>query len=296
MTIETRIFHISSQSADNYNNGAMLSDMSFTIPHFISSTSNVKNIYFSILKCECPNSFYLINQYNNILVLEVDAVESSYTLEYGNYNVNTFITALRALLGSNYTITYNNITGKFQVSSPFNFTIKSNTTIYRFLGLQENMNIPSILGSGTYTLTSSYVVNFLPQQIIHFRNSDLKLDSYNAYDKSNDIFLSIQNTAPLGSSIFYNNFSNLRYSLDIEELSNFQIRITDDKNRLLDFNNINWYMAIQIDYEYFETPLKGNLTRFFKENRKDYVLEYLKSLQKNIDEDLEREELDELDE
>jgi hypothetical protein len=84
----------------------------------------------------------------------------------GNYNNNNFITALKLLLGSNYNFTYNSITNNSTISYVSGFTITSNTTMYRFLGLEEGVNTSSINNS----ITSTFVCNFLPLTRLHFNS------------------------------------------------------------------------------------------------------------------------------
>jgi hypothetical protein len=72
-----------------------------SVPNFITSDDNTTNIYFSILRCEIPASFYLVNEHNNTLAIQNDFGIITYNLTYGNYNINTFITTLAALLASN---------------------------------------------------------------------------------------------------------------------------------------------------------------------------------------------------
>lgn len=272
--METRIFNISSRTGIK-NNGSMNSNITFFIPNFITSDDNTKNIYFSILKCEIPASFYLINDHNNTLAIQTNTGITTYVLEKGNYNINTFMTALKTLLGSNYTLSYNSITNKLTITYISNFTILAEqTTMERFLGITDEENTTSVNNS----ITSIYVCNFLQQQRLHLRSNELSLDTYNAYDKSTDCFLSLQNTSSNLGVIFYNNDYNFRYLLEIEQLDTLTIRITDDKNREMDFQNVDWFMSLQIDYEYYETPVKSNLNKFFKLYRKNIALEYLQSL------------------
>ena len=76
---------------------------------------------------------------------------------------------------------------KITISSSTNFTINYlNTTMSRFLGISSTSNTISILNGSLYSITSAYVVNFLPIQKLHLR-TNIQFDSYNNYDKSNDI-------------------------------------------------------------------------------------------------------------
>ena len=156
----------------------------------------------------------------------------------------------------------------------------------KFLWISNTENTSCILQSGVYSITSPYVVNFLPTQKIHLRSSNLKVDSYNNYDKSNDVFLSIQNSTLFGQGIYFNNNTNLKYLIDIKNLSTIDIRITDDKYRLLDLNNVNWYLTFEIEYFYKIIPEKNNLIKFLKNDK--FIQNYLQSLE-------EIEELEEIE-
>jgi len=276
---ESKLYNIGSQSGTQLN-GSKLSNLEYFIPNFIQNDDddNIKCIYLSIKNVEFPHSFYLVNEYNNVLCLSVLGVQTIYTLTQGNYNINNFITTLSSLLGVNYSITYNNITFKLNISSTLNFSIiNSLTTMQRFLGISNTSNTDSVLTISTYNLTSTYVINFLPIQKIHIRSSILKVDSYNNFDKSNDVVLSIQNNSNFGGAILFNNLTNLKYLIDIKNLTSLDLRITDDKNRDIDFNNCNWYLTFQIDYIYKEVPLKINLQNFLK--NENFIKEYIQSLE-----------------
>ena len=279
---ESKLYNIGSQSGTQMN-GSKLSNLEYFIPNFIQNDDddNIKCIYLSIKNAEFPHSFYLVNEYNNVLCLSVLGVQTIYTLTQGNYNINNFITTLASLLGENYIITYNNITFKLNISSSLNFSIiNSLTTMQRFLGISNTSNADSVLSLSTYNLTSTYVINFLPIQKIHIRSSILKVDSYNNYDKSNDVILSIQNNSNFGGAILFNNLTNLKYLIDIKNLTSIDLRITDDKNRDIDFNNCNWYLTFQIDYIYNEVPIKSNLMNFLKNDI--FIKSYIESLTKTI--------------
>ena len=188
MITESRIFNISSQSG-NKNNGYKNSNIDYYLPNFVSNQADdeILAVYLSIKNAEIPASFYLINEYNNIISIN----NVLYTLTKGNYNVKTFITSLKALLGVSYTITYDSITYKITITSSTSFTINYlKTTMTTFLGVSATSDTISILNNGLYSITSLYVVNFLPIQKIHLR-SNIPFNYFNNYDKSNDILLSI---------------------------------------------------------------------------------------------------------
>ena len=263
MITESKLFNIGSQSGIR-NNGSKLSNLDYFLPNFVNNTDddNIVCVYLSVKNAEFPSSFYLINEYNNVLSIN----NTLYTLTQGNYNINNFITSLSTLLGGNYTISYNSITYKITISSSTTFTINYlKTTMSRFLGISSTSDTISIF-STVYSITSAYVINFLPIQKIHLR-TNIQFDSFNNYDKSSDILTSIQNNASIiGGNILYNNDTGLKYLVDEKDISSFTLRITDDKNREIDFNNCDWYLTFQIDYMFRNIPIKNNLSRFIKNN------------------------------
>ena len=140
MIKDTKIFNIGSQSGTQLND-TKLSSMEFNIPNFIQNNDddNIICSYLSIKNCEIPHSFYLINESNNILCLSVLGVDTIYTLTQGNYNINNFMNALSALLGSNYSLSFNSITYKITISNSVNFFVilYEKTTMNKFLGISK---------------------------------------------------------------------------------------------------------------------------------------------------------------
>ena len=96
----------------------------------------------------------------------------------------------------------------------------------------------------------------------------MQLENYHANDQSNDCFLSLQNNALNESMILYNNLTQLQHLVTIANLNKLDIRITDDSNDVMDFNNIDWYLTIRIDVHYFMTDKITSFTNIVKSNNK----------------------------
>ena len=62
--------------------------------------------------CEVCNSYYLINENNNDIVIN----NIKYSVQFGNYNVNNFITSLLSVIPSGFTITYSSINNRLTLS------------------------------------------------------------------------------------------------------------------------------------------------------------------------------------
>ena len=137
------------------------------------------------------------------------------------------------------------------------------------MGLSSKLNMASSTSTlGVHTLQLPYVVSFLPTARLNFRSASLQLENYHSNDKSNDVFLSLQNNALNESMMLYNNLTQLQHLVTVANLNTLDIRITDDSNEVLDFNNIDWFLTIRIDVHYFMTNKLTNLTSIIQSNNK----------------------------
>lgn len=262
---KTRIFNIGSSSFTNYDTS--LSSGLILIPNFIKHSENVNHIYLSITHAEVANSFYLINEYNNILNIN----DIDYSLAYGNYNISSLISSLLLLIPSNISLLFNSIIQKITLSSPVPFTISySKSTINRIMGLSRTNDMIAIF-SDQYKITLPNCVCFLPTSRINFRSSSLNLENY-----PSDLFLSLQNNASQNGIILYTNNDSSRFHINLESINELNIRVTDDSNRELNFNGINWFLTLRVDYEYKIIDTKNSFSKILKKNNE--LLKYLEDL------------------
>lgn len=260
---KSRIFNLSASSFSVAYNGSMMSSGKFVIPNFILHNENVNHIYLSVSHAEVPNSFYLVNQYNNILNIN----NISYVIPVGNYNATSLLTTLATLLPVTITVTYSSSTLKYKFTSTLAFTINYLTsTITRIMGLSRTSNMVGIFSLGMYYLTVPNSVNFLPTARLNFRSSMLGLENFHSNDGSNDVFLALQNNSSQNGLITYNNYGHLKYHIDLEGLNEIDIRVTDDSNRELDFNGISWFLTLRVDYEYKMELVTTNFSKIIKKN------------------------------
>ena len=238
---KTRQFSISSKGA---NNGSYKSDVTISLPDLHFNEKDITNVLFSVDHCELCNSYYIVNENNNDIVID----NIKYSVELGNYNVNNFITTLLSVIPSGFTITYNNIINKLTFNYTTNFTINASNA---------NCTINNIIGLGIKDLTSvsntfilPYVVNFLPLPRINFRSNFFKFNNFSTTDNSTDIFLSLQNNAAPIAVVYYVNQTNTQFIINDLNITTININVTDDDNNLINFNNINWFMTFTIKVEY----------------------------------------------
>lgn len=239
---KSRLFNIG--SANGCINGDYNSQVQVTLPDLTFHMDHIQNAYLSVVHCEIPNSFYIINYTNNQFVLNGVV----YTIVKGNYNVNTFMSNFLTLLPVGYGMSYSSITTKFTLTHVTPFIINANlstSTINSVMGL-GNTEL-----SGT-SITFPNVVNFIPLQRINFRSNFFNFGCYSTADGSSDIFLPLQNNAGQNSIINYSNQTQNKFLIQDRTITSFIISVTDDYNRFINFNGINWYMTFQIDIDYLE--------------------------------------------
>jgi len=238
---KTKLYNISSKDSQN---GSYKSLVKINLPDLAYHNDSIRNVSFSVEHCEVPNSFYIVNYSNNILV--IDSV--FYSIPVGNYNVRTFISYMATVLPS-ITITYDSINNKLIFTRASSITINASiSTINKIIGLDTNDITNTII-------EMPYVVNFLPIPRINFKCSSLNLNNYNYNDGSSDLFLSLQNNTGQLMTINYINQTQLEFTLETRTLSELTIFVMDDNNNYINFNNINWCMTLLFKIQYVDnTP------------------------------------------
>ena len=241
--LTTRLYNINSKNYKSINSLSSLSSGLWSFPNLNFQDDDIISVYISILHAEIPNSFYIINENNNKLIIN----STVYTLISGNYNTKTFISMVTPLLPVGYIITYSTTTNKFTFQYTTIFTINKESTCKSLIGLSTSDEFGTVPNNFTVTMPNSF--NFLPTSKINVRSSSFNIGNFGA-DNSTDIFLTIQNNGLQSGRILYQNYSNLKYRLESYNLQQFDLRFTDDSNNLLIFNGVDWFITFQIDIEY----------------------------------------------
>jgi hypothetical protein len=210
----------------------------------VSNTNSQNHLYISVLSASIPYTFYQVNSNNNRLYYYVETVPYTIVVSPGNYNVYTFISALKILM-TGFNITYNAVTGKltFTNTDNKNFIIY-NSDMFRLLGLNTSA---SSLVSQSYVLVGDYPVNLLSTTCVCVY-VDFRTGEYNVADTKNQQLLCTipLDVAPFGL-ITYKNTNNYRCNTFMSNLDHVEIRITDQSGRVLDLNGSDWCMNFQID-------------------------------------------------
>ncbi len=241
-------YFLTPSGATRKHNGMFNSNLTFSIPNLYKNSETIIYATARVVHAEIPNSFYIINEYNNVLQTSF----GTFNIPFGNYNANTLMTYLRTVFPSNISISFSNSNGKFKLTSTntaFNILANSNCGI--LLGFTSGSSYSSIIISGVNTLEMPYPANLYGTKNIYVRLPQLVLDNLNTVTKDKFTICNIpKNVSPYGVILFENATGS--YSViknDIKGLDpNLVIELLDDQMNYIDFNNIEWSITLQFDF------------------------------------------------
>ena len=254
---ESFIVVLDSRNATNYLNGTFNSSVLFNFYNPIRVKNNSVSMSCGLSSFSCPNSIYNINETNSLLSLTVNSITTNYDIMYGTYDVNTFMTQLISQIGSNFTISLNNITNKLTlVNSLYNFSINSNSTIYNIMGFTSLISISST----NKTLIMPYMCNFNGLASLNIVIQNFNMNNLSSYNQSDTPIIQSVSINPVSSIITYNKSNDFKFIINDATLTYLQIDIMDDLENLINFNNqyfnltLEFTEIINIDkYHYVET-------------------------------------------
>jgi hypothetical protein len=232
---------LDSRNATTYYNDSWNSSVKFEFEEPIRLAKNFITMTCSVFTFTCPNSIYNINETNSYLSLTVNGITTNYTITYGNYNANTFMTQLISQIGSNFSITFNTLNNIFTLSHTiYNFTINSTSTIYNIMGFNLNTTYNSVSKS----LVMPYTCNFNGVQSINIFFDNLNTKNIDSFNKSSS---SIIQSIPVDGTLQQITFlktQDFHFKISQEEIDFIKIDIKDDLENSINFNNQHWNLSL----------------------------------------------------
>ena len=273
MVIETKLINLNSNYAIK-NNGTFLSDVFFPFTSLVSNSNQIKKVNISVLNAQFPYSFYIINVYNNLLRMSVNAGSPfTLTLTRGNYNSNTLISEILAKLAlvgiTNISISLSTITGllTFTTLGTSIEIFSSGSTILRVLGFDPMTNYVST----AKVLTAPYPLNLLNTLKIRICSLALCSNSLDSAVNGNlNLLASFAVNAESYGLNIYENQTNIKTELQIRDLNGFDIEILDDDGNLINFNNIYWTITLLLEIERDDEIIPQNFNANYQLPTQDY--------------------------
>jgi hypothetical protein len=246
------------ESVWGYNlNGEKNSSILYNLKQPIEVKGDVYEVSMSLSQFTCPIAFYVVNENNNSLNIEVD-YGSSYiyaTIPEGNYNINQLIDIIKQQLGNDWVISINLQNYKLTFTNNiYDFKIMSTSTCWRILGFIEGQEYNSSFKS----LSLPNVVNLLgTTQVkiwcptISMRNIDGKTGL------PSSILSSITVNDINGGMILYNNLTGFNSKIKEKVFTQFQIDIKDEFDKYINLHGCDYAMVLELEY-YYEKEVKDD--------------------------------------
>jgi hypothetical protein len=120
---DSRLINIDSDNADIYNNSNLRSDMVYFFKGLLTEDDDILYSQISIQSAQFPVSFYVVNYSNNTLRYQYhNSPITTVSFDVGNYNATSFIAQFHSKVVNQVFLTFDKLTGKYQINSNHNFT------------------------------------------------------------------------------------------------------------------------------------------------------------------------------
>jgi len=258
----SKVIHINSRDGETYFQTGVTSYFRIFFNEIIKTFEN-QRLLVSLHSAVVPYSFYNIRtDINDTLSYTIDGspTTNNIVIPKGNYTTSSLKNKLKEdldlILTGGVTISYDRITQKFTYSCitptdaarqlTFNFNL-TNTPINIELGFKATDTL-------TLTNTPQESTNVVDVNgSIHSLFIRTNLSSSGSLDSEskglNTILGRIPITTNFGSILFLNpNDSTHKILIHDKHLNKFVIKLTDDRNRVVDLNGLHFTIGIQVDF------------------------------------------------
>ena len=240
----TKIFLNSGETSNNISSSTK-NNLIFDLNQTILAPPNI-DILISLESFSFTNCFYNITNYNHLLIITFDNVNFlSYVIQNNHYDIDTLISTLNTIQSS-LTFSYSMTSYKVSISCITPFRICS-STFNPTIGFDENIESISL----TNTITSPYFFNLTRPNYLNICLPNLNLKSISLKSKTHyNQIDSVMITSSFGDNQFYKNENSFYYIISENSISSIQVMICDEIHNHIDFNNINWFMCLNIGFQY----------------------------------------------
>ncbi len=279
------LLYLDSRDADSYlaqNNGVdLFSYFQYILTENIEIPPNQRALV-SLNSATIPYSFYNIRKdINDKLIYKLDAGEQSTSTQEleipaGNYSVYSLAELISADINSHqivgnleytFSMEYDTDKNKFLYGAVNDLVEATPVVIsFFFLGNERGCNIEmgfnandSVVITNTDDKTLRYSKNVIDiNGSIHGVYIRSNLVSQGTLDSQNGTLSNILARLPLSvqsGGILFAEQSDHRSLVDIRTINTITIRLTDERNRILDLNGLHFQICISIDFVYAEKPV-----------------------------------------
>jgi hypothetical protein len=247
---ESFLVVLDSRNSTIFNNGDMISDISFDLKDIILTDDSTIALNMVLSSFTCPCSFYQINNNNNILNIVLNNVQNSIIIPVGNYNQINFQSQLLSQLPSDFSMSFNKINNIYTLnSSSTSFIISSTSTIYNIMGFKKNMTyIANSNNNGGFTLLMPYCCNFGGLNNINIHCKNIRTKNIDSKDMCiSSIIASVPVNASPNGIIYYGKNADFSIPIKTSCIDYIDIELKDDLNNFINMNNQHFNLVLQFD-------------------------------------------------
>jgi hypothetical protein len=231
-------------------NGTYKSNLLFNFKNILSDEQHMLKSEIVVLNAQIPVSFYVINEYNNVLKISGTGIlTTTITIETGNYNANTLISELKSQFLSSGVVFTNIKINKNSGKLVFTSLLFTN---YRFSGsMLDILGTTASVDSSSTTYRCIYPLNLLGIEKLSIKSERLAVQSVSSYDYSfSNTLITIPVDVSPFSMISYTSNSDINKNLlNVRSINEIDIQIYDEDNNLVNFNNLDWNITLVISTE-----------------------------------------------
>lgn len=242
-------------------NDTYLSEISFPFTGILTPDKTIKRAFISLQNATIPISFYIINETNNRLVLKDLAGGLTYNIDvdYGNYSASTLIIELQAKINAGFpypcSILFNKNTGKLTFTFSGSVQIRNTSTMDDILGTGGS----DLSTNGSNRIFMPYPLSLLGTKKLTIKSQALDIASFDAQTGNiMNIIATIPVTETFYGLLTYVPATETKFLLTTNYLNEIDIRITDEDNNDINFNNVNWSMTLCLSIERFISVSQEN--------------------------------------
>ena len=266
-TQSSKVIHINSIDLEHSFSSGHTTDFRYNLQTPIICPENQKML-ISCIGATIPYTFYNIREnINDKLVVSEGPAHTNYTItiQPGNYTATSLAQELTTKinaqistpLGTTINIAYQKTTMKFVAT----FTGVLSGLVFNTQIERKNCSVELGLNDNTITTINNF--DTFPNVAdvngsIHglYLRTDLVSDGvFDSQSKSLSYILArIPIRVNFGGVIFYESFEGVNHKIELDKrhISNIRVRLTDERNRLVNLNGLNFNLSILIDFVYKE--------------------------------------------
>lgn len=243
----TEKYFLDTQHATNYYNDVYKSNVGFIFNGMITDNKHILYRTVRISDYSFLRSWYNINEYNNKLVINT----TSYLIPQGNYDATTFLNIINTLT-IGYSWSFNDTLGTYTITGTTNFILDGINSTCQFIGFKKQVynstlnKIILTIPANFHTIKNLYIQsNFLIKNHSS-RGDNITLESIVVNAEYYGVLFNINNN----KDQIFNNIT----------MNEIIIHILDEDGNYINFNNIDWYLTIEItEYYYFNPNQYSNI-------------------------------------